>query len=230
MSQDTGMTTLKTSCACENVTGSVEVPNSELPLKTAMCHCDSCRHQTGVLAASGAIVPQKYPVKWKGDSLVYYESSPALRRYFCKQCGTNMYMDSVPAEDIYLASGTIHEGGKYTKLDRHIYVGDTQDGGLATLLPEASSWMGYEDVTELVNPTALHVPAAKHAPGQEESPLNAHCHCNGVRFVITRPTFASREPFKGWEFFFSSYVSSSFVFSYFGHASTSKLPYQSQGK
>jgi len=80
MSDDAKMTG---GCMC----GSVRYETTGDFFEVGHCHCQSCRKHNGaaVVTLAGFKVDQ---VRFSGDTLKVYESSPGVGRAFCGNCGT----------------------------------------------------------------------------------------------------------------------------------------------
>lgn len=82
------------------------------------------------------------------------------------------------------------EGKDVVRLDQHIYVKDTVDGGLRDWLPDTTAWEEYQDVSGKLDKgwkdeSVLNASASSGKAQKEE--LQAYCRCKGVSFKITRP-------------------------------------------
>ena len=126
-------TEVKLSCACHQITASMEVPTSALPLKLVLCHCDTCRHVSGVLCCAVPRLPEDAkPLQVRGKAEVYHTSEDLARCFcgVCGVCGTHVYEDSPVPSRIDLCSGTLERADGIVELDSHIFVADMKDGGL----------------------------------------------------------------------------------------------------
>lgn len=163
----------------------------------SLCHCNTCRHSTGLLCTS--YYPIAAPKSTKG--LTRYTSSNAVARYFCTDCGCHVFRLTARGEDevrwevatgaVAGATGEPELVGCYTS---HHHVAETIDGGASIWLPDCdgkplkvTSDKQAHATTEL---TAVDV-------GDEDS-LPASCSCGNVRFDISRPnshSYLPRSPF-----------------------------------
>ncbi|KAH8909418.1 hypothetical protein BR93DRAFT_965526 [Coniochaeta sp. PMI_546] len=77
-------------CLC----GKIRIQLSDAPKRTALCHCDTCRHYTGSVYSFNIVVP--------GDSFVVSHGQPkevkltadsgrSITNCFCGDCGTTVY-------------------------------------------------------------------------------------------------------------------------------------------
>ena len=182
-------TILQFSCACRKVTGSATIPSQGLPLPITFCHCNICRHQTGLLCGSYLTLPDgSTNVSFQGP-LTTYKTSKNVSRSFCSHCGANiLFHDSnYPRPDI--CSGVLAKGEGTIKPREHIFAPDTKDGGLTPWLPEVPAWEGFCQQSEQAE---IKVDRQVMDVNGEGLDLHAHCQCQGVRFKITRPNEQSR--------------------------------------
>ena len=182
-------TEVKLSCACHQLTASMEVPSSALPLKLILCHCDTCRHASGVLCCAVPRLPRDVkPLQVRGKAEVYYTSKDSARCLcFCGVCGTHVYEDAPVPSKVGLCSGALERADGIMELDSHIFVADTKDGGLRDWLPDVAAWEGWDDgqSKEIERGLAYSRPAPS-ASVPSDALLHAQCHCGGVQFNIAR--------------------------------------------
>jgi hypothetical protein len=97
-------------CLC----GSVQYSCEEEPLMTAVCHCENCQHQTGTAYSIIVGVPEGSLVFEKNETLAEYldqgESGGAVRRRFCKNCGSPILsvVESAPGVE-FIKAGTLND-------------------------------------------------------------------------------------------------------------------------
>ena len=72
-------------CLC----GAVRFQASGPPKWTAYCHCDSCRRHTGAPVAAFAGFEAEM-VRFFGEPMSLYASSPGVERGFCPRCGSTL--------------------------------------------------------------------------------------------------------------------------------------------
>lgn len=93
-------------CHCQLTSLNLLIPRSSLPLKSAICHCDSCRHSTGQLFATWAVIHTSSSTSastptaveeelqrllpQNGGNLAEFEFSSTCQRYFCRRCGASV--------------------------------------------------------------------------------------------------------------------------------------------
>ena len=185
---DITMTKLSFACACGQVKGSVSVPTGQLPLRFDFCHCNMCRHQTGELAASFWTPPEDATDLVIEGSLTRYASSNTVTRAFCGNCGAFVSFEDKSQSKPDLSTGLL-KGEGLLELQKHIFVADTIDGGLASWITDIPAYEGFSSGKRL-DVTTFHTLTDVHNKATE---LRAHCLCKGVQFKITRPNPASTD-------------------------------------
>ena len=105
------------SCLCKSVTYEVDCDIGEV----VHCHCEKCRKAHGSAFSSVAAVGDKNFTLHSQAQLGSYESSPGKLRYFCSNCGSQIYAKRQGTEHVILRLGTLDtsSGAKETK---HIWV------------------------------------------------------------------------------------------------------------
>jgi len=186
--------TIRASCHCKSASYSYTLPASCFPLKSSICNCNSCRHVTGQLAASFAVIPSA--TRPDVSRLSSYASSDHLTRYFCPRCGA--HVATFDAEEWEFCSGILNDTREL--LNRvQLWVADTRDGGLSAWLSEigserATRYLEARDSEEATEEmfSQWSKRAAKVDEGTKktagEDRLYGSCHCKGVEFYITRPS------------------------------------------
>jgi hypothetical protein len=177
---------IKARCFCGANDYSAAIPNSSLPLQARLCHCNSCRHGTGGLSYSAIDWPGPVP---KSEALARYPFSKNCNTYFCSTCGAHMFWHRhQPNNSVYVLSGVVENPDSLMDITAHIYVGTTIDGGLSEWLPSIDErplprWRGDADSSEVL------ASEWKGSPAEDltSATLRAHCHCEGVEFLIKRP-------------------------------------------
>jgi len=115
---------LEGGCQC----GAVRYRVSAAACEVYHCHCSMCRKLHGALFATWALVPRgRLGVSQGEDALATFESSPGVRRRFCRDCGCHLFceIDSDPHFDWFTA-GTLDGGvhpGQVPAHEQHIFVG-----------------------------------------------------------------------------------------------------------
>lgn len=187
MAESTDIRVVTFACLCRHVTGSFKIPERDLPLSLTLCHCYTCRHQSGLMCITGSSLPPGTEFEAKGP-LELYKASEDLSRFFCGNCGANIYMEDKEAKK-EISGGVLEGAGEdVVRLDQHIFVTDTKDGGLRDWLPEVNAWDTYQDVSKKLDAgwQDESVLNASSSSGQAQE-LHAYCRCKGVSFKITRP-------------------------------------------
>ena len=96
------------SCLC----GKVRYRAEKVAAPMVCCHCQMCRKAHG--AAYSTILPvEKAGFRWTdGEALLaHYESSPGKRRWFCRQCGSQLTSTrDADADSLLLRAGCIDSG------------------------------------------------------------------------------------------------------------------------
>ena len=186
MSESKDLRTVRFSCACRQVSGSFKAQQRDLPLSLTLCHCTTCRQQSGLLCITGASLPQGTEFDVKGP-LTAYKASADLSRFFCSNCGANVYLEETNTKK-EVCAGLLEEVEGVVRLDQHIFVKDTKDGGLSDWIPDVKAWEGFSDVSKKVD-SGWKDDAQVSSKGEQE--LHAHCRCKGVGFKISRPDASS---------------------------------------
>jgi hypothetical protein len=111
----------KGSCLCGAVrfeaTGELAGPDA--------CHCSACRKTSGHYWASTDVL--KADLKIEGEeNLTWFQSSPKVRRGFCRTCGSALFWDPVGREKIGVAMGAFDKPTG-ARLAIHIFVADKGD-------------------------------------------------------------------------------------------------------
>ena len=167
----------------------MSVPTAKLPLPFDFCHCNMCRHQSGELAASFWTPPDDSRGLTIEGEQTKYVSSDIITRTFCSNCGAFISFEDKDQSLPDLSTGLLQGGDGIVRLQKHIFVADTIDGGLATWLADIPAYKEYSS-SEKLDPAAFGTTPSAHS---EASELNAHCLCRGVQFKITRPDAASKD-------------------------------------
>ena len=93
------------SCLCGKVTYKISVSIGDI----AHCHCGTCRKAHGAAFPSVAAVPDdEFSISGSKD-LRSYESSKGKHRYFCSNCGTQIYAKRDNTEHVILRLGSLDD-------------------------------------------------------------------------------------------------------------------------
>ena len=183
-------------CLCgaahQDVDGIVSSSGQDGPDVIKLCHCDDCRHSTGLLCASYVRIAEPSSLTGLAAHISGVAGGEKITRYFCRTCGCHVFRCTEKDGDKgtwEVATGVIaaaegDRGGQSSGLPKteHVHVEDTKDGGLAP-------WLGAGDhMKSDPNPSEISTPAAG------DDVLPAECHCGNVKFHLTRPNEASTHP------------------------------------
>jgi len=193
MAEEHSTTVLRFACACQKVNDSVKVPTSTLPLPFEFCHCNTCRHQSGLLCVSYLMLPEDvFDLSIEGP-LTDYKSSDTVTRTFCDHCGANISFHDSKKPRPDLTTGILDKADGVIELQNHIFVPDTRDGGLTAWIPDTPAWKGFPQPDG--HGQQLKISPQKQTKASKEKSsevLEAHCQCRGVQFKITSPNEASK--------------------------------------
>ncbi|KAF4467907.1 hypothetical protein FALBO_5211 [Fusarium albosuccineum] len=178
------------SCLCGSVTQKVssQAPGTSGSIELALCHCDTCRHSTGLLCTS--YLPIQEPDST--NNLTVFKASDRSSRYFCSVCGCHVFrsLKKYAGELIWgVATGTISSSDELSEsviYGTHTQVADTVDGGL-------SKWISLDK-----QKIPLDNSSSKVMLPAETASLEATCACGGLSLRITRPNETSRLPQRGY--------------------------------
>lgn len=110
----------KGSCLCQTVRYETSGPLEGID----HCHCSMCRRSHGAAFATYGRVPKADLAITSGaDRVRAYQSSDAVTRSFCPQCGSNLFFHHAGADDFeFIAIGTLDEDPG-ARPEAHIFVG-----------------------------------------------------------------------------------------------------------
>lgn len=186
-------------CLCKTHTFSTEIPRSKLPLEGNVCHCDSCRHSIGALYVVETTWPQlREDVNISG--MKAYQFSPNITSRFCGTCSSQMFWESAKfPSKLGVFSGCLKNiDTDIIKRVKHIYVGDTLDGGASVYLrrpnadgKEIPRYREREGEISWDWPEASSLTGLEGKLDQESLPV--WCHCKGIKLRLNRGDYASKE-------------------------------------
>ena len=171
---------LHVSCLCGAIKQTVS-SQATGKVEYRMCHCNTCRHSTGLLCTSYCQVSEPDVSSGFGR----FDSSGQTARYFCSSCSSHVFRSMRAKEQTVweVATGTITASSEDASLDdvsvAHLHVEDTEDGG-------GAPW--------LAGPCSPRIDAVS----QLSEELEASCACGRVNFRIGRPTAESYIPHRGY--------------------------------
>ncbi len=109
-------------CLC----GAVRYRVVGAPLDTYHCHCGMCRRMQGAAFGTYSVWPaERFTLDRGADAMGYHESSPGIKRHFCRTCGCNVLAWSDAETDkVSVSTPTLDGGADPGGLDalRHIFV------------------------------------------------------------------------------------------------------------
>jgi hypothetical protein len=105
------------SCLCGNVKYQISGTIGDI----VHCHCQTCRKAHGSAFSSVAAVKDKDFKLINKATLGCYESSKGKNRYFCPNCGTQIYAKKDGTEHIVLRLGSLDDDPKSDETS-HIWV------------------------------------------------------------------------------------------------------------
>ncbi|KAI0162215.1 hypothetical protein GGR57DRAFT_453418 [Xylariaceae sp. FL1272] len=207
------MTELSITCHCGTARQTVRL-RGPVPQDVHICHCDDCRHNTGVLCTSYLRIEKPVRV----DGLVEYRAKESegsekggFTRLFCGICGCHVFARRTGDLEQWweVATGVVvgHEGDDAEEVDtgsreelwrfaQHVHTDDTKDGGLSPFLRGVG---GRElEVRGALSPPLRSSDSSALEKEIEGEVLNGYCHCRNVRFHITRPSATSSAPRSGF--------------------------------
>ena len=196
---------IKASCLCGLVKHEITLPTSNFPLKSCLCHCNSCRHMTGCLCLTVAFLPPQYkPKQTLLDQLRPFRFSKRITQYHCLVCGTQMLWrcfedgdDPQSPVQWDVACGTLERADNIYEVHGHEHIADTLDGGFADFLPSIDNtpverWPHHFRKGEQI-PLYWQSDNKSQAQASAGDRLQAHCLCGGVQFWIARPSPRSED-------------------------------------
>ncbi|KAL2047705.1 hypothetical protein N7G274_000747 [Stereocaulon virgatum] len=200
------LTTLHFSCACNKVTGCANVPTARLPLPLDLCHCNICRHQSGLLCALCFLLPDG-TTDWHFEGpIVDYKSSETAMRSFCDHCGANIYFKDSEKPRPHICSGVLKGVDGVLELGKHIFMPAAKDGGLAVWFSDIPA---YEGRSSEIKPVEYQKTQRTNSTNDGTTELQAYCQCRGVQFKITKPDKMSYAMSSPWPDLIKPYISES---------------------
>ncbi|MBN7820985.1 GFA family protein [Bowmanella yangjiangensis] len=96
---------IKGSCLCGQVSYRIAGKVGDI----VHCHCGTCRKAHGAAFSSVAAVADADFQLEGAEQLNQFESSPGKHRYFCRQCGTQIYAKRENTSHIILRLGSLDD-------------------------------------------------------------------------------------------------------------------------
>lgn len=199
-------------CHCTFFSSSSTYALPDFPIRSAICHCTTCRHVSGHLFTTLVVIPTPHATRPDVSALSAYQTSEAVTRYFCPRCGARVII--VDDEEWEFATGVLDrmDGGTLLDTDGRVQlcIQDTMDGGAGIWLggrrggdegkarererymgPRGKERVGFDEVKHMSEESR----AAIRTTGRDvaDEVLHASCHCGVVQFEIARPEGSGRE-------------------------------------
>lgn len=108
-------------CACGAVTYEVTGPLSDV----SMCHCDTCRRQTGHHVAATNASLDALTIRGEENLGTWQSTSEAVRR-FCRVCGSPLFWQRVGGSTVSILAGTLDRPTRFS-VSHHIFVAEKGD-------------------------------------------------------------------------------------------------------
>ena len=108
-------------CLCGAVRYEIEGPL----LPASACHCSQCRRWQGALGMYSLAPTERYKIKGQRN-LAWYESSPGVRRGFCKVCGSKLFWERVGSGQLDVTLGSI-DPPSGLRIEKQIRTADAGD-------------------------------------------------------------------------------------------------------
>ena len=108
-------------CLC----GAIEIEIRGKLRDVVVCHCGQCRRSHGALGVYTLAPSERYKIK--GDrNLAWFESSPGIRRGFCRVCGSKLFWERIGSGQLDVTMGSI-DPPSGLKIVKHIHLEDAGD-------------------------------------------------------------------------------------------------------
>ena len=108
-------------CLCGGVRYEIDGPLAP----PSACHCGQCRRSHGALGLYTLAPSERYKIK--GDrNLAWFESSPGIRRGFCRVCGSKLFWERIGSGQLDVTMGSIDQSSGL-KIVKHIHLEDAGD-------------------------------------------------------------------------------------------------------
>jgi len=117
----TGGTERKGGCAC----GEVRFRTGGELRPVVACHCSQCRRAFTNYGAFTAVERSALAVDNEA-AVSWFDSSPGVRRGFCRHCGSALFWDRASNDYVSIAAGAFDQPSGL-QLARHVYVADKAD-------------------------------------------------------------------------------------------------------
>ena len=176
-------------CHCQRHHFTASIPASSLPLHASLCHCTSCRHNTGALFFSCAVWPN---ADEDLSRLKRYPFSPSTDVFSCAACSSQLFCRDTmaPGQPPEVLTSALENRPGLVRYSRHIFVGDTVDGGASVLLGQWADgqplprWRGHKNSSEELPSTWPYGEQDKAEHGAASLFTRLRCHCKGVNLFL----------------------------------------------
>ena len=131
---------IRASCLC----GGIRCEVAKVPL-ILLCHCSKCRKANGAAFETGAAIPVADFTLTAGEELIQrYESSPGMRRAFCRVCGSRAPSKTADGKLWFVPAG-LFDDDPGVRPALHMFVGSKAPWWEITDdLPQFDGWVpGY---------------------------------------------------------------------------------------
>jgi hypothetical protein len=127
---------IRGSCLCGKVKYSISGQVGDI----VHCHCKTCRKAHGSAFSSVAAVNDNDFTVSGSDNLNWFESSEGKRRYFCSNCGTQIYAKRANTQHVILRLGSLDDDPQSSEKN-HIWVSEKASWySINSQLPEHSEF------------------------------------------------------------------------------------------
>lgn len=187
-------------CHCRLTSFSLSISVSSFPLKSSICHCHACRHTTGQLFTTWAVIPVPLPSEiLDSHRLLKYEigSHASCQRWSCRRCGASVFNIDEAEHEWEVATGLLHFAdakGLEGRLNRvQLWVEDVQvDGGTVGWINQGKldgmgrHWRGRSSLIVSDESVKIFMAAGKALQDYSDR-LLFECRCKGISFEAKRP-------------------------------------------
>ena len=200
--------TLKLACLCRQVRTHIDISRDDIPLQASICHCNACRHASGLLCTTLCPLPATLsPLKVNGTCS--YEIVSSRRTvFFCTRCGASIYESNEDATNILLYTGILEiEDPELVEFTSQCCGKETRDGGLSTCF----NFPGCDETDHCIlhEKTGVTDQSRRLENDEQGMDIKASCYCGGVQFIVTWPSEASTQPSSPYPDLLHSYHSGS---------------------
>jgi hypothetical protein len=89
------------------------------------CHCSQCRRHHGALGIYSLAPSERFKIK--GDrNLTWYDSSPGIRRGFCRNCGSKLFWERIGGGQLDVTLGSI-DAPTGLRVEKNLHLEDAGD-------------------------------------------------------------------------------------------------------